>query len=66
MKLNLLNTIFAFTALSLPLAQAAVVFSEIDLVNNTITITNTDSTGSVDLGGWRFCSHDIDDNRVYS
>ena len=46
-------------------AQAAIVFSEIDLVANTITLTNTDSA-AVDLGGWRFCSHDVDSVRVYS
>ncbi|GHC54860.1 hypothetical protein [Roseibacillus persicicus] len=47
------------------LAHGAIVFSQIDLVNNTITLTNTGAS-AVDLGGWRFCSHDIDSVRVYS
>ena len=58
-------TIAALLTLGSPLAQGTVVFSEINLADNTITLTNTDGS-SVDLGGWRFCSHDIDSVRVYS
>ncbi|MDB4265471.1 PEP-CTERM sorting domain-containing protein [bacterium] len=51
--------------LSGALAQSAIVFSELDLVNNTITLTNTGSS-AVDIGGWRFCSHDLEDIKRYS
>lgn len=61
----LLHTAFGMLTLSCSFAQGAVVFSEINLTNNTITLTNTDAS-AVDLGGWRFCSHDFDSARVYS
>jgi len=60
-----LHRILGLLAISSSLTNAAVVFSELDLVNNTITLTNTDNS-VVDLGGWRFCSHDTDSSRVYS
>ncbi len=66
MKLNLLiHTTFGMLTLSCSFAQGAVVFSEINLANNTITLTNNDLSAA-DLGGWRFCSHDFDSAFVYS
>lgn len=60
-----LGAILGLLALSSSLAHSAIVFSKIDLVTNTITLTNT-AANSVDLGGWRFCSHDLDNVRTYT
>ena len=57
----------AIIALLLPAAstQAAVVFSEINLTNNSILLSNVGGE-AIDLDGWRFCSHDTNSVRVYS
>ena len=41
-------------------------FTEVDFVNSTLTLTNLNGADSVDLSGWRFCSHDDNQMRRYS
>ncbi len=53
------------SALAPGLAHAAVVFAQIDLTNDTVTLHNNGGT-AVDLGGWRFCSHDADQGFRYT
>lgn len=48
-----------------PSATAAIVFSELDFANDTITLHNNAGT-VVNLDGWRFCSHDSNQAFVYS
>lgn len=66
MKNNLLPLGFALLALTPASSQASVVFSNVSIANNTITITNSSDSENVDLSGWRFCSHDLDSARRYT
>jgi hypothetical protein len=45
--------------------KAAVVFSQLDFGTDSITVHNNGAS-IVDLSGWRFCSHDFDENFTYS
>lgn len=53
------------SVLTLANASATVVFSELNFADGSITLHNN-GTALEALDGWRFCSHDLDQQRVYS
>ena len=55
----------ATSALSATVAQREIQFSSVDFVSSVIELHNFGDV-SVDLSGWRFCSHDEDQVRRYS